>query len=599
MGTKSRSIKFDLLKALAIISVIFYHIGFQQFGYLGVDIFFVVGGYFLGRSLMNAAEKGKFPYVSFLIQRILRLWPLLLLAAALSLATGFFVMLPDDYENLAQSVVATDFFANNILSALTTRNYWNTVNEFKPLMHTWYVGVLVQCYVVFAFVPWIGQKLKFRLRRFCLIAFSALSTISLLLYVLPILPEPDKFYHIPARIFEIGIGIILSMLGGLLIKWKEALGTRRGVLVASQILLFVALIFLISFPIDVIPAMVRLLLVCLLTAVLVVLIRCDEQDWDYPVLSQLSFFGRASFSFFVWHQVIVAFVKYAWTAKLGFEHIVVVLALTLLVSIPSYFFIEKRIETACREDKSRLRLLIGCMICCIIISAVGMVLYLRGGVVRDVPELDVDAQNVTRGMSAEYCDRIYSYDEDFTDLEKFNILILGNSFGRDFANILLESQYADLFELSYAFEVKEVDPIRLEQADRIIFAVYGNEFSALHESLTAEGIKDKVFVVGNKGFGYNNGNIYNRRFQEDYLSSSITLSKDYFEQNDRLRAEFGDRYIDLLTPVRNTDGSIRVFTDDGKFISQDCLHLTKAGAKYYSRILDLSPIFLPILESGD
>ena len=42
----SRSIRFDLLKAIAILSVVFYHIGFQKYGYLGVDIFFVVGGYF-------------------------------------------------------------------------------------------------------------------------------------------------------------------------------------------------------------------------------------------------------------------------------------------------------------------------------------------------------------------------------------------------------------------------------------------------------------------------------------------------------------------------------------------------------------------------
>ncbi len=50
-------------------------------------------------------------------------------------------MLPDDLENLSQSVIATNFFTNNILQAITTKNYWDVVNEYKPLMHTWSLGV--------------------------------------------------------------------------------------------------------------------------------------------------------------------------------------------------------------------------------------------------------------------------------------------------------------------------------------------------------------------------------------------------------------------------------------------------------------------------
>ena len=41
---------------------------------------------------------------------------------------------------------------------------------------------------------------------------------------------------------------------------------------------------------------------------------------------------------------------------------------------------------------------------------------------------------------------------------------------------------------------------------------------------------------------------------------------------------------------------VRVFTDDGMFISQDCRHLTEAGAKYYAKILELS-LFLPCVEN--
>ncbi len=53
------------------------------------------------------------------------------------------MMLPDDFENTAQSIVATNFFGNNVLQSITTKNYWDVVNEYKPLMHTWYVGLIM------------------------------------------------------------------------------------------------------------------------------------------------------------------------------------------------------------------------------------------------------------------------------------------------------------------------------------------------------------------------------------------------------------------------------------------------------------------------
>lgn len=40
----------DVLKAVAIIAVVLYHVGYMQYGYLGVDIFLVVNGFLLLRA---------------------------------------------------------------------------------------------------------------------------------------------------------------------------------------------------------------------------------------------------------------------------------------------------------------------------------------------------------------------------------------------------------------------------------------------------------------------------------------------------------------------------------------------------------------------
>ena len=63
------------------------------------------------------------------------------------------------------------------------------------------------------------------------------------------------------------------------------------------------------------------------------------------------------------------------------------------------------------------------------------------------------------------------------------------------------------------------------------------------------------------------------------------------EENEKLKNLWGERYIDMISPVTTENGEVRIFTDDNKFISQDCRHLTKDGAAFYARALDFSKIF--------
>ena len=48
-----RNSYYDVLKAVAIIAVVLYHFGASEYGYLGVDIFLVIAGYFTSKSVDN------------------------------------------------------------------------------------------------------------------------------------------------------------------------------------------------------------------------------------------------------------------------------------------------------------------------------------------------------------------------------------------------------------------------------------------------------------------------------------------------------------------------------------------------------------------
>lgn len=138
---------YDVLKAIAIIAVLLYHLGICKYGFLGVDIFLVIAGFFTSQSIEKKIINSE-RYPQFVVNRLFRLLPLLLLAGAVCLVWGWLMMLPDDFENTAQSIIATNFFGNNILQAITTKNYWDVVNEYKPLMHIWYIGLIMQFYII-------------------------------------------------------------------------------------------------------------------------------------------------------------------------------------------------------------------------------------------------------------------------------------------------------------------------------------------------------------------------------------------------------------------------------------------------------------------
>ena len=139
----------DVIKGIAIIAVILFHLGLVKSGYLGVDAFLVINGFLIVPSVLRKIESGDFSYWSFIRKRVMRLWPMVLFATLFCLIIGLIGMLPDDFENLGETIVASNLFSENILLSITTKDYWNVANDYNPLMHLWYVGVLFEFYLLF------------------------------------------------------------------------------------------------------------------------------------------------------------------------------------------------------------------------------------------------------------------------------------------------------------------------------------------------------------------------------------------------------------------------------------------------------------------
>lgn len=463
----------DVLKGVAIIAVVLYHLGLLKSGYLGVDAFFVINGFLVIPSIINKVENGTFSYIDFIKKRLIRLYPLILIATTVSLILGYIGMLPDNYENVAQSVIASNLMSENILSAITTADYWNVANDYNPQMHFWYVGILFEFYLVFPIIMKSVFKLSSGNLSVCKAVLLILTIASLVLYLTPI-HGANKFYFLHYRFFEIGIGGITAIYADKLKVNKLWQNIAYG---GVFFLLFSALIsqdynFLGCMPIIIgdiqnttsgllFPREVLLLCTVILTAL------CVANDNKRVCCTSLSYLGKMSFSIFVWHQIIIAFYRYFVTNEISLVFIIAYLSVVACVSFISYKLIECRIPN---NDKT----VIICFVLALFTTSVSAYIYMRAGVVRNVPELNITTTNAHRGMHGEYCDRIYQLDREFEDSckSKVNVLVIGNSYARDMANVILESPYKDSVFISYIFGINEKYIPRIKKADAIFY--FGN-----------------------------------------------------------------------------------------------------------------------------
>jgi peptidoglycan/LPS O-acetylase OafA/YrhL len=200
----------DGLRAVAVLPVILFHAGMQTFsgGFVGVDVFFVISGYLITTIIVSALREGNFSVLDFYERRARRILPALFLVISISLILAYFWMLPDELENFGQSIVATLLFSNNILLAMTT-GYWERAAEFKPLLHTWSLGVEEQYYFL---IPLVLMFLYRFFPRSIVPILIVVFFVSLGASVAGASSFPvSNFYLLPTRAWELLLGSLVAM----------------------------------------------------------------------------------------------------------------------------------------------------------------------------------------------------------------------------------------------------------------------------------------------------------------------------------------------------------------------------------------------------
>ena len=568
----------DILKGMAIIAVVLYHAGWCKSGYLAVDVFFVINGYLVVPKIIDEIATRKFQYFSFLEKKLFRLLPLVLFVSACVLAIGYMDMLPLDFRFLSEEVIASSLFGNNILQTITTQNYWATIYH-KVMMHTWFLGVLFQFYVVFPLLMLVFPK--------CMKSILIILTVlSFLLYLIPIDTVGDKYYLLPYRFFELTIGGCIAMKA-----YKTS--TPLSYLSLMGILL---MIFFGAFTIgermmpynlvngtntireSFLPRELILIMTVLFTTAFLMTNQRKSRITSLAKSSKiLSPLGRMSLSIFLWHQPLFAFYRYFYADELSLSVLLYIISIIIVLSLFAFYIIERKIRIT---NFSRCCL----MLSFIAVNAFALRIYGVGGAVRNVPELGIREGIADAKMFERYTDRIYQYDQEFSsDSTRKEVLVIGNSFARDFANILLESPIADYIQLSYRYSFDDCPISRIRQCHRIYFFGWKHQVpDIVWKNLPST---SEVWGIGTKNHGTSNGVFYMNRHHADYFNQHTLIRQDYHDVNRLLKEEWQGHYVDLLSLTLLPDNTVPVFTPDHRFISYDGMHLTPYGTRFYARLL--------------
>ena len=113
--------EIDGLRAIAVVSVIFYHAQILLFGrdwfeggFIGVDIFFVISGYLITRIILyELQENGSFSFLNFYERRARRILPMLFVVIFVSIPFAWQKLLPSAFVEYAESILASLFFISN------------------------------------------------------------------------------------------------------------------------------------------------------------------------------------------------------------------------------------------------------------------------------------------------------------------------------------------------------------------------------------------------------------------------------------------------------------------------------------------------------
>jgi len=344
--SSTRRNDLDILKAIAIISIVFYHFydlhnqakitanTLFSGGVLGVDIFFIISGYLIVGGLIKRESTIR-GIVKFYKRRLLRIIPPLLGMCAVTLGLGYFLIFPSVYDELARETIQALNFSGNFRFA-RHGGYFSLDSADKLLLHTWYLCITIQFYlicplIIHAIRKFFGKTEGSNAPRRALLIFTLLLLIPTLIFE----RNGNGYLLTQCRIIEPFLGGVLFLYQNDLCKILNTKKYGRFWLIVGYLIILTGIMCTTLkngewYFYNSISAIIGTFLVIIANV-----------NLQYSILKPLVYLGKSSFSLYLWHwPIFVLALRLGLTKELSGT--VIVFAVTFIISFISYISLEKK-----------------------------------------------------------------------------------------------------------------------------------------------------------------------------------------------------------------------------------------------------------------
>lgn len=292
------------LRGLAVLLVVLQHAGagFIGAGFLGVDIFFVISGFLITGMLGRAITQKRFRFADFYFRRARRLLPAAYVTFLATAVAGYFLLDSVEWNDFTWQLAGAVTFTGNLV-LLQQTGYFEGAAALKPLLHVWSLAVEEQYYLL------LPAAMLLVPRRHWFVANGLVFAASLALCIFLTFTRPDAaFYLLPARAWELALGSFAALV----------VVREPGAKALVQRLFLPALVTVLAIPVWplAMPGFVNIALVC--TATMLIVLRHHEALQDRPIPNALAVVGDASYSLYLVHWPIFAFINNVYAGDPSF-----------------------------------------------------------------------------------------------------------------------------------------------------------------------------------------------------------------------------------------------------------------------------------------
>ena len=220
----NRNKTHEALRGIAILLIVIFHANKEllPYGYHGVDIFLTISGFYIYQSFQRTAIS---PGV-YIRKRLSRIYPPLISSIILTLLLLTLLTSQDTLVPSSKTAIAALFGISNMQLAAQEGGYFASATVSNALLHTWYIAITLQIYLLFA----AGWYLLSKVRKTWIIAAAALIGVlsfcwanQVLMYVIlnkmnlvpasvPLQTPDSMYYELFPRLWVVLAGLGAALL---------------------------------------------------------------------------------------------------------------------------------------------------------------------------------------------------------------------------------------------------------------------------------------------------------------------------------------------------------------------------------------------------